>query len=65
MLTLMSLKKALEKLPEDKFKRIHRSYVIAINKVKSIHNRKLKLAKIELPIGESYTESVRTWAKNF
>ena len=64
VLTLMSLKKAQEKLPVDKFKRIHRSYVIAVNKVKSIHNRKLKLADIELPIGESYTESVRTWAKN-
>jgi two-component system LytT family response regulator len=65
VLTLMSLKKAQEKLPENKFKRIHRSYIIAVNKVKSIHNRKLKLADIELPIGESYTESVRVWAKNF
>ncbi|AMR34633.1 DNA-binding response regulator [Mucilaginibacter sp. PAMC 26640] len=65
VLTLMSLKKALEKLPVDKFKRIHRSYIIAVNKVKSIHNRKLKLADNELPIGESYTDTIRTWAKNF
>lgn len=63
ILTLMPLKKALEKLPADQFKRIHRSYVISVNKVKSIHNRKLKLADIELPIGDSYSESVRSWAK--
>ncbi|OOQ57184.1 LytR/AlgR family response regulator transcription factor [Mucilaginibacter pedocola] len=65
VLTLMSLKKALEKLPADKFKRIHRSYIIAVSKVRSIHNRKLKLGDAELPIGESYTESVRGWARNF
>lgn len=64
VLTLMSLKKALEKLPEAQFKRIHRSYIIAVNKVKSIHNRKLKLADVELPIGDSYSESVKAWAKN-
>lgn len=63
VLTLMPLKKALEKLPADKFKRIHRSYIIAVDKVKSIHNRRLKLADIELPIGDSYSESVRNWAK--
>lgn len=64
VLTLMPLKKALEKLPAEQFKRIHRSYIIAVSKVKSIHNRKLKLAGIELPIGDSYSESVRSWAKN-
>lgn len=64
VLTLMSLKKALDKLPADKFRRVHRSYIIAVNKVKSIHNRKLKLAEIELPIGESYTDSIRMWARN-
>lgn len=63
VLTLMPLKKALEKLPADKFKRIHRSYIISVDKVKSIHNRKLKLADAELPIGDSYSESVRNWAK--
>lgn len=63
VLTLMPLKKALEKLPPEKFKRIHRSYIIAVDKVKSIHNRRLKLGDTELPIGDSYSESVRSWAK--
>src|SRR5258706_12177970 len=31
VLTLMPLKKVLEKLPQDKFRRIHRSYVVAMD----------------------------------
>ncbi|QJD96295.1 response regulator transcription factor [Mucilaginibacter robiniae] len=59
ILTLMPLKKALEKLPADQFKRVHRSYVVAIGKIKSIQNRKIKLAQAEIPIGESYSASVK------
>ncbi len=58
--TLMSLKKILEKLPEMQFKRIHRSYIVAISKVQSIHNRKVKLRSgIEIPIGDSYFQLIQ------
>jgi two-component system, LytTR family, response regulator len=51
VLTLGSMKKVLEKLPPDKFRRIHRSYIIPIAKVKSISNRKVSLScAVELPI---------------
>ncbi|RYE17218.1 MAG: response regulator transcription factor, partial [Sphingobacteriaceae bacterium] len=49
VLTLMTLKKVVEKLPQDQFKRIHRSFVIAVNKIKSIQSRKVKLLSAELP----------------
>ncbi len=64
VLTLMPLKKVLEKLPPGQFKRIHRSYAVAINKVKSIQNRKIKLANAEVPIGDSYSAAVKEWAFN-
>jgi len=63
VLTLMPLKKMLEKLPSDKFQRIHRSYIVPVNKIKSIHNRKVQLADIELPISDSYTDFARNWMK--
>jgi two-component system LytT family response regulator len=44
ILTLMPLKKVMEKLPADKFQRIHRSYIVPVGKIKSIHNRKVQLA---------------------
>lgn len=61
ILTLMTLKKVLEKLPAGKFQRIHRSYVVAVNKVRSIQNRKAELANIQLPISESYLDFIKHW----
>ncbi|GAA4334421.1 LytTR family DNA-binding domain-containing protein [Mucilaginibacter gynuensis] len=63
VLTLMPLKKMLEKLPADKFRRIHRSYVVAVNKIKSIQSRKVQLAGIELPVSDSYADFIKEWAK--
>ncbi|MBL4677823.1 MAG: response regulator transcription factor [Mucilaginibacter sp.] len=63
ILTLMPLKKVLEKLPEERFQRIHRSYIVPVSKIISIQNRKLKLPAIELPISESYADFARRWMK--
>ena len=64
VLTLMPLKKVLEKLPQDKFRRIHRSYVVAIDKVTSVQNRKAKLTSSqELPISNTYSGFIDEWKK--
>jgi DNA-binding LytR/AlgR family response regulator len=63
VLTLMPLKKVLEKLPADKFQRIHRSYIVPVNKIRSIQNRKVKLTDVELPVSESYQDFIRNWMK--
>lgn len=63
VLTLMPLKKVLEKLPADKFQRIHRSYIVPVNKIRSIQNRKVKLTDVELPVSESYHDFIRNWMK--
>ncbi|RZK30956.1 MAG: LytTR family transcriptional regulator [Hymenobacter sp.] len=64
VLTLMTLKAVLEKLPEAKFRRIHRSYIVAVDKVKSVQGKKLVLtADTELPISDSYADFVQDWMK--
>jgi len=63
ILTLMPLKKALEKLPQNNFMRIHRSYVVALSHIKSIHNKKVQLENIELPVGSSYNDLISKWSK--
>jgi two-component system LytT family response regulator len=63
ILTLMPLKRVLEKLPADQFKRIHRSYIVAVNKIRSIQNRKVYLNDIQLPISDSYTDFIKEWSK--
>jgi two-component system, LytTR family, response regulator len=65
ILTLMTLKKVLDKLPADKFKRIHRSYIVALSKIKSVLNRKVELASSkELPISDSYASVIEEWKRS-
>jgi len=64
ILTLMTLKAVLEKLPEETFRRIHRSYIIPVKKVSSILNRKITLTNgTELPVSDSYTSFISEWTK--
>lgn len=61
VMTLMTLKAVLEKLPAS-FKRIHRSYIVNSSKIRSAVNRKLKLASgTELPVSESYLDVIKEW----
>ncbi len=63
VLTLMSLKSVIEKIPATQFIRIHRSFVVAKAQIRSIYNRKVKLRNIELPVGTNYADFIKDWAK--
>lgn len=57
--TLMSLKSMLEKLPENEFIRVHRSYIVPINRIQRVFNQQIQLGNKDIPIGKSYIEAVR------
>lgn len=54
ILTLLSMKKMLERLPKNQFVRVHRSYIVPIEKISSVRGKSLFLGTQEIPIGESY-----------
>jgi two-component system, LytTR family, response regulator len=64
ILTLTSLKNIIPRLPSHRFQRVHRSYVVAINKIKAFTNRKVTLEKAEVPVSESYIDVIRKLKKN-
>ena len=43
-----------EMLPPGEFLRIHRSYIVAINKIDSFNTESIQIAKHEIPIGKIY-----------
>ena len=56
IITLLSMKKMEERLP-DYFMRIHRSYIINLNKIQEVNkNRVIMDAQTYLPIGDMYKE---------
>ena len=54
ILSLMSLKQLEEDLPSGKFVRVHRSYIINIDKISSINKNRIIIDKKQIPIGETY-----------
>ena len=54
----LSMKAILEKLPEKLFLRVHRSYIIALNKAKSINNKTILLKNFVVPIGDTFKDAV-------
>lgn len=56
--TLGNLKRLEEKLPKDKFTRIHRSYLVNMTKFDTIERMKIIYGKYAVPISDSYKEEV-------
>jgi len=54
IMTLLSFKKLQDALPAKGFFRIHKSYLIAIDKIEKIERNHVKIAGQSLPIGDSY-----------
>jgi DNA-binding LytR/AlgR family response regulator len=54
ILTLLTLKKMLSKLPPGKFLQIHRSYIVSLSKIRSLARKKLRLSSAEIAVGDSY-----------
>ena len=58
ILTLQSLRSFEETLPADKFIRIHKSHIVAIEKITAIENNRILIHDTFLPIGEVYKDQV-------
>ncbi|MFT3947671.1 MAG: LytTR family DNA-binding domain-containing protein [Agriterribacter sp.] len=56
VITRMTIKNILEKLPENKFLRIHRSYIVPVDKVNSVRNKIVSIGELKLPLGNSFEE---------
>lgn len=56
VLTLMNMKAIEEYLPADTFIRVHRSYIVNINKIAVIERNRIVFGKLYIPISDSYKE---------
>jgi two-component system, LytTR family, response regulator len=54
IITLQSFKNIEQMLPQSKFIRVHKSYLVAINKIDCIEGQNIKIANKEIPIGNKY-----------
>lgn len=58
VITKQSISSVEEMLPPEMFTRIHRSYIVALNKIESYNNELVWIANQELPISRMYRHEV-------
>ena len=54
IMTLQNFKKFESTLPADNFIRVHKSYLVAINKIESISKNRIKIGNVLIPVSDSY-----------
>jgi DNA-binding LytR/AlgR family response regulator len=53
-----TLKSIEEKLPSSKFVRVHRSYIVAINKIDYIQEGAIKIGKASIPVADTHKSNL-------
>lgn len=57
IMILESFKNIMEALPRDNFFRVHKSYIVAINKIDSVEKNRITIGETNIPISDTYKES--------
>jgi two-component system LytT family response regulator len=56
IITLQNMKKMEETLPSHEFIRVHKSYIIALDKIESIERSRITICSKIIPIGDTYRD---------
>jgi two-component system, LytTR family, response regulator len=54
ILSLISLSKMEKRLPVNQFIRVHRSYIVSIDKIESIERKRINIGKHNIPISQTH-----------
>ncbi len=65
VMTLMSMKKMEEFLPEESFMRVHRSFIVNLNKITTIERNRIVFdKKVYIPVSEQYKKAFQKYLDN-
>ncbi|MCF2447138.1 LytTR family DNA-binding domain-containing protein [Dyadobacter sp. CY345] len=59
VITRMTMKGLEEKLPKNLFFRVHKSYIVSIDKIDIIRSQRIKIGQNTVPISDGYYETFR------
>ncbi|WP_372755548.1 LytR/AlgR family response regulator transcription factor [Labilibaculum sp.] len=64
LMTLLSMKKIEEKLPSASFMRVHRSYIVNLQKISTIERNRIIFNDVYIPISDQYKEKFQSFIDN-
>jgi DNA-binding LytR/AlgR family response regulator len=66
VLSLNSIKALEQKLPENKFMRVHRSFIVNLDKIDTIERSRIIFGKVYIPVSDQYKDKFQEYLdKNF
>ena len=66
ILSLNSMKSLEQKLPEEKFMRVHRSFIVNLDKIDTIERSRIIFGKVYIPVSDQYKDKFQEYLdKNF
>lgn len=65
IITNLSMKKIITLLPENKFYRIHKSFIISLDKIDLVEGNMVQVKKNKLPIGNSYRHDFMEFVNHY
>jgi DNA-binding LytR/AlgR family response regulator len=66
ILSLNSIKSLEQKLPEEKFMRVHRSFIVNLDKIETIERSRIIFGKTYIPVSDQYKDKFQEFLeKNF
>jgi DNA-binding LytR/AlgR family response regulator len=64
VMSLMSLKILEEKLPQKKFMRVHRSFIVNLGKIETIQRNEILFGRVTIPVAEKYKDQFQEYVKS-
>ncbi len=58
VLSLMRMKNLQEQLPQDRFVRVQKSFIVQLSKIEAIERNHIIIGKDRMPVGETYQETL-------
>ena len=65
MMTLMNLKTVEDSLPHYQFMRVHRSFIVNMDKINMIDRGRIVIGDVFIPVSESYKELVQKYVDRY
>jgi len=66
VLSLNSIKSLEQKLPENKFMRVHRSFIVNLDRIDTIERSRIIFGKVYIPVSDQYKDKFQEYLdKNF
>jgi DNA-binding LytR/AlgR family response regulator len=65
IMTLLNFAKLEELLPSQDFARVHRSFLVAIDKIDHIEKNRIRIADQIIPISDTYADAFHKMLKGF